>query len=189
MYRRFGSDRFLQLLFPSAHSWDFPSIQKHDAEKIFLRWLTSALHAVAGRRWAVFWTKVEKKRRKKKTRFGPAQEQKSQNRILLFAEDGQGFAEATTPSSPPQTSELPTSRTKCRRDVMLDWLLQVQNNALEPGLKLFSRISLGKFPFPRLFLVNRKPNQLLLNPNAVNRINQHHSYCRARGTPDNPARG
>jgi hypothetical protein len=165
LYRRFGSDRFLQLLFPSAHSWNFPSLQKQDADKIFLRWLTGALHVVAGRRWAVFWAKAEKKSRKKKkkkTGFGSTQEQNFQsNRIFFFAEDGQRFADATTLGSPPHKSELPTARMKCRRDVMLDWLLQVQENAWQPCLKLFSRISLGRCPsfrFPSfIFLVTEKP--------------------------------
>jgi hypothetical protein len=40
---------------------------------------------------------------------------------------------------------------------MLDWLLQVQENALEPCLKLFSRISLGKFHFSNFFLLPRSP--------------------------------
>jgi hypothetical protein len=61
-------------------------------------------------------------------------------RLEVHNEDGQGFSDATMPSSFPSKSELLTFRTKCKRDVMLDWHLRFQENASQPCLKLFSRI-------------------------------------------------
>lgn len=143
LYRRFGSDRFLWLLFPSLHSWKPRSLLPDDAEKTAARWLTTEPHSVAGRRWAAFYIRAEKKKKKKKTTggFGAGQEQIFHDRILFFAEDGHGFGES---SSLPERAEPPTSRTKCKRDAMLDWLLQSQANSSQPCLKFFSRISLGR---------------------------------------------
>jgi hypothetical protein len=153
LYRRFGSDRFLQLLFPPVHSWKPPSLQSQEAEKMAVRWLTSASHSMAGRRWAAFWIKGERGDRKGKSRSGPDQKPKFRRRLQFFAEEGQGFAEAETPGSFPPKSEAPMTRTKCTRDVLLDWLLQLRENASEPCLKLFSRISLGNLPGSRCLLI------------------------------------
>ncbi|KAK5653056.1 hypothetical protein OQA88_9342 [Cercophora sp. LCS_1] len=144
LYRQFGSDRFLQLLVPSIRSWKLASSEKSDAEKTFLRWLTSTTHTLAGRQWSVFWSKGEKRRSKSKRRSGSGQGQMFVNRIHLFAEDGHGFVDGTASSPLPLGIEPPSSRTRLTRDAMLDWLLRIRENASQPCLKLFSRISLGQ---------------------------------------------
>ncbi len=187
LYRRFGSDRFLQLLFPSVHSWKVPSLQSHEAEEIAVRWLTGARHSMAGRLWAAFWIKEQKRERKEKTVktfFGSDQKPKKfQERIYFFAEEGHGFAAAAMPGSFPSKSEIPTSRTKCKRDVMLDWLLQLRENTAKPCLKLFSRISLGDFPpvssLPKLFSLTKHRQ----------RSDKDDCCCHTRGTPNPPALG
>lgn len=182
-YRRFGSDRFLQLLLPSIHSWKLPSTQKPDAEKTVLRWLTNACHSVAGRRWAVFWTKGGKQHGKGER----SQEQVFVNKIHFFAEDGQGFAEAgAASSSPPPKSELLTSRTKCRRDVMLDWLLQLRGNLSELGLKLYSRISLGEVYslFSGVCMFSMMSNLGICILTHRQRVISNHPHCRAKGGRD-----
>ncbi len=145
--RHFGSDRYLQLLIPSVHSLKVPSLQSGELERAVVEWLTHGQHSLAGRQWAPFWARAEKKNHKPKTSDPPSREssQKAKywERIHFFAEDGRGFAASSVPDS--QTG-LPVLRTRCTRDDMLDWLLQFRENTSQPCLKLFSRISLGNPP-------------------------------------------
>lgn len=128
LFRRFGSDRFLEVRIPSLDSW-----QRNDetTEEILARWLTAGRHTFMNRQWAAFY--VRDRPIKSQPAEGPQNKREAKavfyDRVLFFAE-----ADATSMPSP-----MPViSRTE-----MLDWLLALKNQNEQPYLKLFHRIALG----------------------------------------------
>ncbi|KAI1815970.1 hypothetical protein GGS20DRAFT_583902 [Poronia punctata] len=147
--RRFGSDRFLELLIPSMHSRDVQGIKKTYDNGIdaIHSWLARDCHIFLGRVWKSFFTKdgAPKKIHKDNT-LVPEVVTIFQERIYFFAENGNDFGptDRMTTVSPPQE---PTHRhTKMERAELLNWLLQIKKhrkNQEQTVCKLFSRISLG----------------------------------------------
>ncbi|CAK7233064.1 hypothetical protein SCUCBS95973_008468 [Sporothrix curviconia] len=147
--RHFGSDRFLEILFPSHHSsiTAVPHIlRNHEAAvREVNHWMTREHHEFAGRSWSAFYTKADGFRKptsNSRAGLGETDESILLNRVFFFAEDGAGIClddADTNPGSPRQTGPL-------RVHEMLDWLLQFNKfpeNRKQPYLKLFSRIALG----------------------------------------------
>lgn len=128
--RRFGSDRFLELLVPSPDNSNLPQYLKKD-ESFFedlIQWLTGAPHDLCGRYWRPFYTKDGGAREPvKDLSFGPEKKKVYQNRVYFFAERGPGL------------SHVPLH-------LMLHWLLDFKQaeNRRQPVLKLFQRIAIGK---------------------------------------------
>lgn len=128
--RRFGSDRFLELLVPSPDNSNLPPYLKKDDtffEKL-IQWLTGQSHAFCGRRWRPFYTKDGGSREPvKDLSFTPEKKKIYQNRVYFFAESGTGL------------SYVPLH-------LMLHWLLDFKqsSNRRQPVLKLFQRIAIGK---------------------------------------------
>lgn len=144
--RRFGPDRFLELLFPIPTIADIPPHARFaDADKGILDWLINTRHSLVGREWRVFFTKDTGFRRQRSETL-TAQEPKkvSAHRVHLFAESGHNFQPAPNDTdfvvSPDETAEY---RTEFKVSQMLDWLLQLRMNTDQPVFKLFSRIQLG----------------------------------------------
>lgn len=133
--RRFGADRFFEVLMPSTNGRAVPDVLKDEAsvEKL-IHWLTRERHSIFGRRWAAFFA-VDAGYRKqvKELRTSPDVKPVFKERIHFFAENGNGFTKSECQDA------LAVS---CVED-MLDWLLQSKRNEEQPYLKLFSRIQLG----------------------------------------------
>jgi hypothetical protein len=146
--RRFGSDRFLEILLPSLDSSKAPASFRNLGEwgiERFRQWILHGPHHFLGRTWAPFFVRPEKGKAIKSTKtegLGSDPKQAPENRLFLFAENGDDFHPATLGRFPAKSEDV-DSRTVLAREGLLDWLLQTANNTDEPYLKLFSRIALG----------------------------------------------
>ncbi|CCF36884.1 RNA-directed RNA polymerase [Colletotrichum higginsianum] len=143
LHRRFGSDRFLELLVPSPNSWEAP-IDTREASQQTILWLSSKLHYLAGRKWRAFFSRDAGYKMPQKG-LNLRQEPKPvfRERVSLFAEDGNSFHPTSPRGTLLSSDNLRELRVKCRVSEMLDWLLQFDQNQKQPYLKLFSRIQLG----------------------------------------------
>ncbi|KAI1417706.1 RNA dependent RNA polymerase-domain-containing protein [Hypoxylon sp. FL1857] len=141
--RRFGSDRFLELVIPSMSSQDVRNFGESATESI-QRWLVNDCHVLLGRVWMSFFLKpsLPKKITNENT-LGPQTKTIHQERIYLFAEDGNDFCRLGPADHWSPKGEPVAMHTKMGRGSLIDWLLQVPNNEDQPLLKLFSRIALG----------------------------------------------
>ncbi|KAK4135212.1 hypothetical protein BT67DRAFT_419358 [Trichocladium antarcticum] len=140
--RRFGPDRFLEILIPAPTSSNAPPMVKElgGADQI-IRWLTEKPHSLVGRQWQAFFAKDAGYRKPaKEFRLGPDAQASFKERVHFFAENGHTFRPAVF-----RTRDIPAAneRTELKASQMLDWLLQLDQNGSQPHLKLFSRIQLG----------------------------------------------
>jgi hypothetical protein len=165
LYRRFGADRFIELLLPSPSSWSGGLKRGRDEEDV-MRWLTGSSHSLLGRQWSGFWTQDGGKKDPARTNLllGPEPFTIFRDRIYLFAERGAGLG----PTRSVIHRGMPTPvRAACRREAMLDWLLYFEKNTSKTLLKLFSRVKLGELllfflqsPLGRLFFSSLLPRPL-----------------------------
>ncbi len=138
--RRFGSDRFLEILIPAPSK----SLSESSADHL-IQWLIKP-HFFLGRKWSPFFIrKADPKKRAKVEVFGPEPKLEYMERVYLFAEDGNEFRRRVGDEYPPKGEDV-DSHTELSRPDMLDWLLQPRENEKQPYLKLFSRIALGMSP-------------------------------------------
>ncbi|GAB1319864.1 RNA-dependent RNA polymerase [Madurella fahalii] len=144
--RRFGPDRFFEILIPSPTAMNAPHIVKErgGAEQI-IKWLTESPHSLVGRQWRAFYTKDAGYRKPvRELRLGPDAKAMFKDRVHFFAENGHNFR----PMSSKKRLVVPPDdtihqRTEFSVSQMLDWLLQLKKNESQSHLKLFSRIQLG----------------------------------------------
>lgn len=144
--RRFGSDRFLEVLYPSPNSTNVPpALRGEDAREAANKWLARGLHQLAGRQWISFYTKdAGYKEPATHLRLGPESAKAVfKDRTYFFAVDGHNFRTPSPRNSLPPKDQKVCARTKLSVHRMLDWLLQLRENTDQPYLKLFSRIALG----------------------------------------------
>ncbi|KAI0887146.1 RNA dependent RNA polymerase-domain-containing protein [Annulohypoxylon maeteangense] len=141
--RRFGSDRFLELVIPSMNSQDLKFLGEDGIESI-QQWLVTESHVLLGRVWTSFFLKpsLPKKINSDNTLM-PQTKTIYQERIYLFAEDGNDFYRLGSGDHWSPKGETVGKHTQMGRDGLIDWLLQVPNNQGQSVLKLFSRITLG----------------------------------------------
>ncbi|KAI1346600.1 hypothetical protein F5Y01DRAFT_297461 [Xylaria sp. FL0043] len=147
--RRFGSDRFLELIMPSPHAKEIRNLSKGNEPAIvdsILSWLAESPHFLLSRSWRSFGTKSATKKVQIDDILRPEKRTVVQERVYLFAEDGNDFRrlEATQNVSP--KFEPNSEHTRMKRESLLDWLLQIQQNKKNQEqsiYKLFSRIALG----------------------------------------------
>lgn len=147
--RRFGADRFLEILVPSPSTRDIPAIVKYDDRALqkIVAWITEKPHYILGRNWSSFFVRSAKK--VVKDSQAP---QKSRNvfleRVYFVAVDGVGFCSSAYPGFVPPQEEATNlaTRTKMRRYDLLNWALAVECNADQPVTKLFSRLALSNNP-------------------------------------------
>lgn len=142
LFRRFGSDRFLEVRVPSVDSW-LPD--ESDADVVVARWLANQYHPLIGRQWSAFFIRDRsEKSQDPNAPEGPEARVIFNERVLFFAEKGQGLPEVRSLQSIPPKSECRVVRAPCTRNCMLDWLLNFKRNGKQSYLKLFSRIALGE---------------------------------------------
>ncbi|KAI1484054.1 RNA dependent RNA polymerase-domain-containing protein [Daldinia eschscholtzii] len=141
--RRFGPDRFLELVIPSLGSQDVKNFGESAIESI-QHWLVNGSHVLLGRVWTSFYLKPAlPKKISNENALGPQSKIIHQERVYLFAEDGNDFHRPEAGASWSPKGEPVGMHTRMRRGELIDWLLQVPNNKTQPVLKLFSRIALG----------------------------------------------
>jgi len=142
--RRFGPDRFLEILIPSPTALNAPAILKDGGSDELIAWLTQKPHSLVGRQWQAFYSKDAGYRKPAKDfRLGPDAKATFKERVHFFAENGLNFRRAAISSRNHIPSDSVQRRTALSVSLMLDWLLQLENNEWQPHLKLFSRIHLG----------------------------------------------
>ncbi|KAI1094426.1 RNA dependent RNA polymerase-domain-containing protein [Rostrohypoxylon terebratum] len=141
--RRFGSDRFLELIVPSMNSQDLKFLGDSGIESV-QRWLVNESHVFLGRIWTSFFLKPAlPKKITNDNAFVPQTKTIYQERIYLFAEDGNEFHRLGSEDLWSLKGESVGMHTQMGRGSLIDWLLQVPNNQSQSVLKLFSRIALG----------------------------------------------
>ncbi|GAW23000.1 hypothetical protein ANO14919_125470 [Xylariales sp. No.14919] len=147
--RRFGSDRFLELTIPSSYTKEMKALSKDHESLInsIRNWLVEGTHFLLGRSWRSFGTKqATPKKIHKDDTLRPETRTILQDKIYLFAENGNDFIHAEATQSVSPKPEMTNTHTKMKREHLLDWLLQIQKNPKtqrQSVFKLFSRISLG----------------------------------------------
>ena len=147
--RRFGGDRFLELVLPSPGSTG--ALKDENARRDLISWLALAKHSLAGRTWRAFYTKDNGwKKSVVGVRLGPEPKMVSEDRVYLFCETGDGFGH-NEPGCLPEKGQPIHARTAVSVQSMLEWLLQLKQNTHQPKLKLFSRIALGTTKVYHLF--------------------------------------
>ena len=148
--RRFGPDRFFEILIPSPTSQAAPPVilAPGGSEKV-IEWLTQRKHSLVGRDWRAFYTKDAGYRKPaREFRLGPEAKPVFKDRVHFFAESGLHFRPPLAKSRSgvpgvPAADELANRRSEFKASQMLDWLLEIGKNESESHLKLFSRIQLG----------------------------------------------
>lgn len=132
--RRFGADRFLELLAPSPDSTSLPAFVRTKGSTSFFCELLQFLqtgYEFCGRVWKGLYIKAGGSRKPVKDLqgFGPDQKPVFKMRIYLFAERGCGLP-----------VPVPISMLQ-----LLDWTLDLtrEKNQSQPILKLFQRLALG----------------------------------------------
>lgn len=145
--RRFGSDRFIELIIPALESMKNPPSMKAleaKASLVVKEWLAKKSHKFLDRTWAAFFVREFKDGKPQKARantFETPSEAPGKNRLYLFAQDGKGFL--SEPGQAASVNDRPDRHTKMSRDELAEWLLQVSKNQDQPIMKLCSRFALG----------------------------------------------
>ncbi|KAK3399196.1 RNA dependent RNA polymerase-domain-containing protein [Sordaria brevicollis] len=149
--RRFGPDRFFEILIPSptCMSPSVPQIvsKQPGAVEEIIQWLTKEPHSLVGRQWRAFFAKdagYRKPLKEFRLRADDPLKPIIKERVHFFAESGITFRPDVFKKRSVVPAEEPVNqRTEFKVSQMLDWLLQLDNNTWQPHLKLFSRIQLG----------------------------------------------
>jgi len=143
--RRFGPDRFFEILIPSPTAYGAPYAKMEGASDLIIDWITQGQHSLVGREWRAFYTQDSGyKKPTKEYRLGPEPKAVQKDRVHFFAETGHDFRRAPNNNCVfVDVDETVDHRTEFSVSQMLDWLLQVEKNTEQPHLKLFSRIQLG----------------------------------------------
>lgn len=168
--RRFGSDRFIELVIPTLDTYE-----RDDQSKI-LPWLCLG-HAFLGRSWRPFFTKRDKKNVRQ--RKGEEHNEKSGRQVFfetvyLFATDGNNFRSPGETYHPSRSStQVPpleacgVTRTRSNIRGLLDWTLSLSDprNTVQAAPKLFSRLALSlSRSYPAVTLLKR---QIINEPNNI----------------------
>ncbi|CRJ85901.1 hypothetical protein BN1723_000038 [Verticillium longisporum] len=149
--RRFGSDRFLEMNFPSFTATGVPPQIKrlNGATDTIIKWLTTEKHFLAGRQWAAFFTRDVDKVAAGLAQGLAAWEGKAttktrlkQCRVCCFAEDGHSFSPGNRIPAKADAKKA-NERIKMKLTEMLEWAIAIRANAAQPSLKLFSRLALS----------------------------------------------
>lgn len=144
--RKFGHDKFLEVLFPTFERSNLPARYSKDPAfpNQIVRWLCMERHEILGQYYAVFFTKnTTHKKRFRGEHGNPVTQHEFQQRIFLYREGGSDLCD--------------------RVSGMLDWLLCLNENKNQSYLKLFSRISLG---------VSRTRSTVLLDESQIRYRNE-----------------
>ncbi|ELR03707.1 hypothetical protein VC83_06038 [Pseudogymnoascus destructans] len=146
--RRFGNDRFLEIILPNLNKCRPPGSTEDDLEmrrQEIIRWIKDNGHKFMGIEWRPFGlndTRSKKINNIESKKASEDAENNATHRIFFFAVDGIGFQ---TSSGLPARNDDPQHHTKFTVKGLLNWLIPfyLEKNQKQPYLKLFSRISLG----------------------------------------------
>lgn len=145
--RRFGADRFFEILTPSptgAGAGTPPCMKEPKNASLVIDWLIKSKHEFVGRTWQAFFTRAGGARKpNREYRLEPDAKPIFKERVNFFAESGCTFSNARPASLVPPPDEPLSKRFQFKASQMLDWLLCIKDNQDQPFLKLFSRIQLG----------------------------------------------
>lgn len=148
--RKFGADRFLELLVPSPDSSNLPSLMKNKPfYDELVNWLTQQPHVFCGRCYRPFYLKSGGQRKPLKhlqVEFGPDPKPVYTDRVYLFAEHGIDIAKMPVES-------------------MIGWALDLKGsmNDSQPVLKLFQRLAL---------VLSKTTPTVLFEPNQIKHQSQ-----------------
>lgn len=153
--RRFGADRFLEVLVPSPTKDKPRAVKKDHTTDELIRLLAQSEHILFGRVWRSFFTsdKTEKVVEKRESSMGPQTKYHFQERLYFFAVDGDPFDRGIPRGIPPKEAATSTvRRTKMSIVDLLEWVIAPSHdgNKKQTTLKLFSRISLSMSPYPSI---------------------------------------
>ncbi|KAG8166096.1 hypothetical protein KVR01_004648 [Diaporthe batatas] len=130
--RKYGPDRFLELLVPCPDPSNLPpSLKDKPFYDHLLDWLTGRPHSLGGRLYSPFFLKPGGHRTPPKhLLFGPEPRPTYMDRIFLFASNGADISRDKRPST--------------SLGSMISWALDLRrgNNSSQPVLKLFQRLAL-----------------------------------------------
>lgn len=153
--RRFGSDRFLELVLPSPDERSKTGHAPFDCESV-AQWLGLDKHYLLGRVWTPFYSRPAERKKatldtrtfdfedRAKTQKGP------QHRLFFLAVDGDTFQRPLSHYAliPPSREALtPEYRTKMSLHAFLTWAVSLEKSTSQQITKLFSRLSLSKCRF------------------------------------------
>ncbi|PNP37791.1 hypothetical protein TGAMA5MH_10276 [Trichoderma gamsii] len=144
--RRFGADRFLEIIFPppSASTDGKPKIIDDDKDSLkkIVDWLIRSCHYFLGRFWRPYFVRPVKPNKGSVTSKGPPSA-----RLYLFAYDGDFFRPPNTADGIPLLQEAHEidNRKKMKLSDLLRWAVNIDDirNREQPITKLFSRLTLS----------------------------------------------
>lgn len=145
--RRFGADRFLEIIFPppSASTDGKPKIIDDDKDSLkkIVDWLIRSCHYFLGRFWRPYFVRPVKPNKGSVTSKGPPSA-----RLYLFAYDGDFFRPPNTADGIPLLQEAHEidNRKKMKLSDLLRWAVNIDDirNREQPITKLFSRLTLSE---------------------------------------------
>ncbi|KAI2083494.1 hypothetical protein LOZ36_005572 [Ophidiomyces ophidiicola] len=154
--RRFGSDRFLEITFPTlGKSPEYLKNQGPTVLQSIATWLAQAPHYILGRTWRAFYLEDIKPK-------GNAKKGGPRSKVHLFAVDGCDFSgriERLLYASLP--GEVSEKHTPMSVEAMFNWHMPIQSNNHQKDCKLFQRLSLG---------LSRTIPTVTLQPNQIIRL-------------------
>ncbi|KZZ91798.1 RNA-dependent RNA polymerase, eukaryotic-type [Moelleriella libera RCEF 2490] len=142
LLRRFGSDRFLELLMPSLSSIN-DLYTGNNVSECLVRWLTNRKHYFLGRQWAAFYCQSQTTKKSQKS-ADPRQKVIQRQRIFFFACDGDRFEPCLDGLLPlVEDARHPGQRVKVSLSKLLDWTIGDLGTTNQQMPKLFSRVKLS----------------------------------------------
>lgn len=185
--RRFGSDRFLEVIFPSHTSEKAPAILKEPgAVDCVNRWISQHRHVLLGRIWRGFFLRDAKKQVKEDEFFWKRVKYDPKFRVHMFCEDGNEFERSSlgVPFPPRSQAVTPRIRTRMKLSHLMEWAIGITGSRAQKSLKLFSRLALSKTR-PPLLLKSQAP-EALTHSSLFTRPNSEYRDCRSPSGPDHP---
>ncbi|PKS10356.1 hypothetical protein jhhlp_002107 [Lomentospora prolificans] len=147
--RRFGSDRFLDVVFPSLSPAERTTAFKDPGEVDHVRrWISQQQHVVLGRIWYGFFLKDAKIQIKDDEFRWVRSTYIQRHRVYFFCVNGGNFESTTSdnPVPPNEQAMTPAVRTKMELSHLMEWAIGLSHSKADKSLKLFSRLSLSLSP-------------------------------------------
>ncbi|KLJ11987.1 hypothetical protein EMPG_09628 [Blastomyces silverae] len=151
--RRFGSDRFLEVTYPTVAEPPVHLVRKDDVvEKEILleaisRWMATSVHHLVGRFWrGLYIEDIQNKQKKSAKNDGVGMSPKisTKQKAFFFATGGIDFRTARDPLGIPPQGETSGQRTSMSMDALINWHMpRADKNNQKSDLKLFQRLQLG----------------------------------------------
>ncbi|OAX83776.1 hypothetical protein ACJ72_01860 [Emergomyces africanus] len=154
--RRFGSDRFLEMTYPTLTEPPAHLVRKEDlVEKELLleaisRWMATSEHHLVGRVWRGLYLEDIQNKPKKATKRDAgwvggmsAVDNPHKQKAVFFATDGIDFRRARDRQDVPPQGETSGQRTSMSIDALVNWHMPITHNNDNSDMKLFQRLRLG----------------------------------------------